>query len=174
MPWGLQVLPSLSPPCPLHTVQLSHEASPSSLRHLSTGCAFCLNHLANSVVLFKVQIGGYLLQEAIFGLHFFDLPLPITVKLVPQHPEHYKPFHSQSSSSFLPCPLCWTVGFNPGHGSCIFKSPGLMTLLHTARTQKLVGWMNEPVTGLMWKTKSLWGNCHFLIRFFFKEFKVFH
>ena len=50
---------------------------PSSLRHLSTGCAFCLNHLANSVVFFKVQIGGYLLQEAIFGLHFFDLPLPL-------------------------------------------------------------------------------------------------
>ena len=45
-----------------------------------------------------------------------------------------KPFHSQSLSSFLPCPLCWTVGFNPGHGSCIFKSPGLMTLLHTERT----------------------------------------
>ena len=68
---------------------------------------------------------------------------------------------SLSTSSFLPCPLCWTVGFNLGHGSCVFKSPGLMTLLHTGRTQKIIGWINEPVAGSMWKTQSLWENCHF-------------
>lgn len=46
---------------------------PPPLTSLSAGYATMLNHLANSVVLFKVQL-GYLLQEAIFGLHFFDLP----------------------------------------------------------------------------------------------------
>lgn len=143
----------------------------------SRSCAFVqaassVLNTSNFLVFFKVQVGVTSSRKpslAILPLVFPGSPPPAS-RPVHWRPEHHRPYHR----FLLLCLHWWTAGLNTGNRSCVFKFlRNCGSIWHIVGMQKVVGWMNEPVTEWIWRTITV-GKSSFVIRFFFKEFKVFH